>query len=72
MAGLVGTTTGVFMMLQSIDHRGYQNNEQRYRNGVNLMMGSLIISTAISLTLQIKSRQQLEDAVYLRNRELFQ
>ncbi|HAD14976.1 MAG TPA: hypothetical protein DCF33_21320 [Saprospirales bacterium] len=70
MAGVVGTTAGAMLALQSLDHRGNINNERQYRNGLNLMCGSAIISTAIGLPLQIKSQQQLEDAVYLRNREL--
>ncbi|HLP95620.1 MAG TPA: hypothetical protein VK168_16365 [Saprospiraceae bacterium] len=71
MAGLVGTTAGGIMALQSIDRNGYVNNERRYLSGLNLMLGSAILSTGIGLTLQIKSNQQLEDAIWLRNRELF-
>jgi hypothetical protein len=68
-AGLACTATGAVMILQSVDRDGYLTNEKRYKNGLNLMMGSLVLSTAITLPLQIKSRQQLEDAVYWRNRE---
>ncbi|MBN8677462.1 MAG: hypothetical protein J0M29_04510 [Chitinophagales bacterium] len=71
LAGIAGTGAGAFMVLQSIDSQGYLSNEKRYRNGLNLMLGSLAVSTAISLPLQIKSRQQLDDAIWLRNRELF-
>jgi hypothetical protein len=70
MAGVVGTTAGAMLALQSFDHQGNVTNERQFRNGLNLMCGSAIISTAIGLPLQIKSRQQLDDAVYLRNREI--
>lgn len=72
MAGLACTATGATMILQSVDRNGYLTNERRYKNGLNLMMGSLIVSTAITLPLQIKSRQQIEDAVFWRNREVLE
>ncbi|MBL7809917.1 MAG: hypothetical protein JNN28_18995 [Saprospiraceae bacterium] len=72
IAGMIGTGIGAAMVLQSVNHQGYLSDEKQFTNGLNLMLGSLTVSTAICLPLQIKSRQQLEDAIWLRNRELFE
>lgn len=70
IAGLVGTTAGVLLALQSVDDQGYLVNEQRYKNGVNLILASTVLSAAINVPLQIRSRQQMDDAIWLRNREI--
>jgi hypothetical protein len=68
--GLVGTTAGAIMVVKSIDAQGNLVNEDRYRNGLNLMLESALISAAVNIPLQIRARQHIDDAIWLRNRTL--
>lgn len=68
--GLAGVTTGLLMSLKSVDNQGYLINERQYKQGVNLVLGSALVSTVLNIPLNIKSRQQLDDAIWLRNRTL--
>lgn len=70
VVGTAGVATGTLMAIRSIDQQGYLTNESQYRNGLSLMLVSAISSAAIQIPLQLKSRQQLDDAIWLRNREI--
>ncbi len=70
LLGLAGITAGTFMITRSIDNQGYLINEKQYRQGVNLVLGSAALTMVINIPLQLKSRQQLDDAIWLRNRAL--
>jgi hypothetical protein len=69
LLGLVGVTTGA-LMAQNATEQGYIMNERQYRQGINLVLISSVLSAAINVPLQIRSRQQLDDAIWLRNRTL--
>ena len=69
LLGLVGVTTGA-LMAQNATEQGYIMDEQQYRQGINLVLISSVLSAAINVPLQIRSRQQLDDAIWLRNRTL--
>jgi len=68
--GLAGTTAGAIIAIKSIDDQGNLINESRYRKGLNLMLGSALISAAINIPLQLRARQHIDDAIWLRNRTL--
>ena len=68
--GLAGATAGAIMAFKSVDNQGYLINERQYRQGINLWLGSILFSAAINIPLKIKSRQQIDDAIWLRNRAL--
>ncbi len=70
IAGIAGVATGTLMAIRSVDQQGYLTNESQYRNGLNIMLISAISSAAIQIPLQVKARQQLDDAIWLRNREI--
>lgn len=68
--GLVGITAGSLMAANAVDNQGYLINEKRYKQGLNLVLGSALCTMAINIPLQLKARQQLDDAIWLRNRAL--
>ena len=68
--GLAGTTVGAIMAMKSIDNQGYLINERQYKQGLNLMLGSAVVSVAINVPLKLRARRQLDDALWLRNRDL--
>jgi|GEM_PF-2024847 len=74
IATVVGIVTGVTAILggvmacRSVNQDGFITNQPRYDQGIILLSGSAILSLAVNMPLQIKSRRQLDDAIWLRNR----
>lgn len=77
IATVVGVVTSVtaiaggLMAIQSINNDGLIINEQRYNTGTTILFSSALVSMAVNIPLRTKSRRQLDDAIWLRNRALF-
>jgi hypothetical protein len=72
LLGLAGITAGTIIAMKSIDSQGYLINERQFRRGLNIIQGSTVAAIAINIPLQFRSRQQLDDAIWLRNRTLLE
>lgn len=70
LLGLGGTVLGAVRASKLIDSNGYATDEKRYRRNIGWMIASATLSAAVTLPLNIQARRHLEDAVWLRNREV--
>ncbi len=68
--GLAGATTGLLIALRGVDDQGYLLNERQFNRGLNLIWACSIATAVINIPLTVRSRRQLDDAIWLRNREL--
>ncbi len=71
LLGLGGAVVGAVQANKWIDRNGYITDEKRYRRNIGWMIASATISAAVTLPLNMQARKHLDDAVWLRNRELF-
>lgn len=69
IATILGMVGGTALAFRQIDDRGYLIDAHKYRQGLSIAIGSAAVGAAISLPFQFKSRRQLDDAVWLRNRD---
>jgi hypothetical protein len=69
IAAIVGVVGGTVLAFRQIDDQGYLIDAHKYRQGMSIAIGSATLGAAISMPFQFKSRRQLDDAVWLRNRD---
>ena len=72
IAVLLGALSSILLAENQLDKNGYIVNERKFRQGVSMLVGFTSIGASATIVFHIKSRRQLDDAVWLRNRALFQ
>ena len=73
-AGLLGLGSAVVGVVQAnkmIDRNGNITDQRRFERNLGIAITSVALSAVVTLPLNLQARQHLDDAIWLRNRDLF-
>ena len=70
LLGLGGAVVGVVQANKMVDRNGNITDQRRFERNLGMAVASTLLSAAVTLPLNLQARQYLDDAVWLRNRDV--
>lgn len=70
LLGVGGAVVGGIQATKMIDRNGNITDQRRFERNLGMALASALLSTAVTLPLNLQARQHLDDAVWLRNRDV--